>query len=184
MTDETPPPQRENIWLNIGLNVIIPSILMSKGGKIYEYFTKQPLESTLWLLVIALSFPIAYGVYDFIVRKKYNFFSILGFVSILITGAVAILELPKDWVAVKEAAIPALFALAILISLKTPFPLVKTFLYNPDIFDVPKIENALAERNKRDRVRKTVSPLHTIIGGIESTECGVELRPSQVCYSQ
>lgn len=153
-TDNNEAPKRENIWLNIGLNVIIPSILMSKGGKWYESITGNPLEKTHWLLVIALAFPIAYGVYDFIARKKYNFFSILGFVSILITGAVGILELPKDWVAVKEAAIPLLFAIAILVSLKTPFPLVKTFLYNPDIFDVPKIESALEERQNQNAFEK------------------------------
>ena len=127
---------------------------MSQGGKVYAYFTKRELEQTHWLLVIALAFPVAYGIYDFVARKKYNFFSVLGFVSILITGAVGIFELNKDWVAVKEAAIPALFAVAVLVSLKTPFPLVRTFLFNPDIFNVPKIERALVERNNETAFEK------------------------------
>lgn len=133
-------PKRENIWVNISLNVLIPSLLMTKG-KSWLGLEAAPL------LVVALAFPVSYGVFDFITRKKYNFFSVLGFVSILISGSVGLMELDKGWIAVKEAAIPALFALAVLVSLKTPFPLVRTFLYNPEIFNVPKIESALKKQN-------------------------------------
>lgn len=150
---QQPEVKRENIWLNIGLNVLIPSLLMTKGKSWFEWLhqsifqPEQPFEMRPeWLLVIGLAFPLSYGIYDFITRRKYNFFSVLGFVSILITGGVGLMELDKDWIAIKEAAIPALFAIAVLISLKTPFPLVKTFLYNPELFDVPKIEAALQER--------------------------------------
>jgi intracellular septation protein A len=133
----TPPP--ENLWLNIGLNVLLPSVLMTKGK---DWLGLEPA----WLLVVALAFPVSYGIYDFIARKKCNFFSILGFVSILISGGVGLLQLDKDWIAVKEAAIPALFAIAVLVSLKTPYPLVRTFLYNPQLFDVQKVETALQKK--------------------------------------
>ncbi len=140
-------PARENIWLNIGLNVIVPSVLMSKG-KDWFHLEQAPL------LCVALAFPLVYGVYDFIARKKYNFFSILGFVSILITGGVGLLKLPSGWIAIKEAAIPALFSVAVLVSLKTKFPLVRTFLYNPELFNVPKIDLALTERNTHPQFEK------------------------------
>jgi len=150
MTDTAAtPPKRENIWLNIALNVLIPSLLMSKGK---DYLPLGPA----WLLVVALAFPLSYGIYDFVTRRKYNFFSVLGFVSILISGGVGLLELDKDWIAVKEAAIPALFAVAVLVSLKTPFPLVRTFLYSPEIFDVPKIESALKERQNESAFEKLI----------------------------
>lgn len=143
-SDSNPPrtaaPKRENVWMNIGLNVLVPSLLMTKGKDWLG------LENPAWLLVIALAFPISYGIYDLVTRKKYNFFSVLGFVSILISGGVGLMELDKGWIAVKEAAIPALFAVAVLASLWTPFPLVRTFLYSPEIFDVPKIEAALKAR--------------------------------------
>ncbi|MCA9216036.1 MAG: hypothetical protein KDB27_23375 [Planctomycetales bacterium] len=157
MTEERKLPKRENVWLNICLNVIVPSILMSQGAKIYKFATKQELEANYWVLIVALAFPVAYGIYDFITRKKYNFFSVLGFVSILITGMVGIFELDGDWIAVKEAAVPALFAIAVLVSLKTPFPLVRTFLFNPEIFDVPKIEAALREKGNRFEFEKLLA---------------------------
>ena len=130
--------------MNLGLNVLVPSLLMTKGK------SWLGLESPALLLVIALAFPISYGIYDFVTRKKYNFFSVIGFVSILISGGVGLLELDKDWIAIKEAAIPALFAIAVFVSLWTPFPLIKTFLYNPEIFDVPKIEAALVEKDTKE----------------------------------
>lgn len=156
--------KRENVWLNIGLNVLIPSLIMSKANDLQKWYfglsddvlPKELPVSPAWVLVFALAFPVCYGIYDFATRKKYNFFSILGFVSILISGGVGLLELDKDWIAVKEAAIPALFAVAVWVSLKTPFPLVRTFLYSPEIFDVPKVEAALTERNNHSNFEKLI----------------------------
>jgi hypothetical protein len=48
---------------------------------------------------------------------------------------------------VKEAAIPGLIGLAVLISLKTPYPLIRTLLYSPEVIDVEKVQAALSERN-------------------------------------
>lgn len=55
------------------------------------------------------------------------------------------MEIPTEWFAVKEAAIPLLLGLAVLISLKTPYPLIRTLLYNPEIIDVEKVHRALVE---------------------------------------
>ena len=105
-------------------------------------------------LILALAFPLSYGIYDFAARRKYNFFSILGFISILITGGVGLLRIDKDWIAVKEAAVPSLFGLAVLVTLKTPRPLVRMFLFNDQILDVQKVEAALEETNKRSAFEK------------------------------
>lgn len=154
----TAPPKRENIWLNIGLNVILPSVLMSKGK---EWLGLEPAP----LLIVALAFPVCYGIYDLVTRRKYNFFSVLGFVSILISGGVGLMELDKDWIAVKEAAIPALFAIAVVVSLKTPFPLIRTFLYSPEIFDVPKVEAALKEKDNESPFEKLMTRCTLYLAG-------------------
>ena len=157
-TCDTPTPKRENIWLNIGLNVIVPSVLMSKGS---DWLSLAPAP----LLVLSLAFPAAYGIYDFVTRRKCNFFSILGLVSILISGGVGLLELDKDWIAIKEAAIPALFAIAVLASLKTSFPLVRTFLYSPELFDVPKVEAALIENKNESQFEKLMTRCTLYLAG-------------------
>ena len=154
----TEPPQRENIWLNLALNCIIPSVLMTKGSS-WLGIEGAPL------LILALAFPICYGIYDFVSRKKYNFFSILGFVSILITGGIGLLEVDVFWFAIKEAAIPALFAVAVLVSLVTPFPLIRGFLFNPEIFDVPKIDAALDAKGKRDDFEKLMKNCTLLLAG-------------------
>ena len=172
-------PQRENIWLNLGLNVLIPSLLLTKGqgwleklaGRMSVFdglltgLNEAGVKTSAVVLVIALAFPVLYGIYDFVVRKKYNFFSVLGFVSVLISGGIGLFELNKDWVAVKEAAIPALFAIAVLVSLKTPFPLVRTFLFSPEIFDVPKIETALAEKGQQQPFEKLMARCTVMLSG-------------------
>lgn len=131
--------KQENALLNLGVNIVIPAILMMKGHKWFG------LSSEL-SLVFALIFPLSYGLHDFIFKKKFNFFSILGFISVLLTGGIGLLKLPKEWVAIKEAAVPLIIGLAVLISLKTPYPLVRTLLYNDAILDVPKIDSLLKEK--------------------------------------
>lgn len=137
----------ENIWLNLGLNILLPSILLMKGAKLLARAGYEAPPALI--LVIALMFPVVYGIYDFQKRRKYNFFSVLGFISILITGSVGLLHLDKDWIAVKEAAVPALFGLAVLATLKTRKPLVRLFLYNDQVIDVPKVEAELDRRGNR-----------------------------------
>lgn len=167
--------KRENVWLNIGLNVLLPSLLMTKGeGWLERLGVFSSLGGALpWVesnkpavvLVIALAFPVCYGIYDFVTRKKYNFFSVLGFVSILISGGVGLMQLDKDWIAIKEAAIPLLFAIAVFVSLKTPFPLVRTFLYSPELFDVPKVEAALKEKQNESQFEKLMFRCTVFLAG-------------------
>lgn len=146
-----PPAKRENLWLNLILNVILPSLLLSKGGK---WFGLPPAP----VLVISLSFPIAYGIYDRIARKKINLFSVIGFVSVLITGAVGLLKnVPTQWIAIKEAAVPLLFAVAILASAKSKKPLVRSLLYSPELFDVDLIEASLDARGTRPAFNKIIA---------------------------
>ena len=132
--------KKENLLLNILLNIAIPTVVLMKlSGENY-------LGVKLGI-VVALAFPIGYGLYDFRNRHKINFFSILGVVSVLLTGGISLLELDPKYIAIKEASIPGLLGIATLISIKTRWPLVKTMLYNKSIICVDKIELALKERN-------------------------------------
>lgn len=139
-----PKTKRESVFLSLILNIIIPSIVMMKGN---QWFDWTPVMS----LVLALSFPIGYGIYDFSIRRKYNFISILGFVSILLTGGIGLLHLPKEWIAAKEAAIPLLIGVVVLGSLKTRYPLIRTLLFNPEVIDTDRIEARLKESGNTQR---------------------------------
>lgn len=147
MTDIGPsqkqnPPRQENFLLNIAFNIIIPSLLLMRGK---DWLGWSPSIA----LLVALAFPSAYFLIDLRSRGKRNFISVIGFISILITGGVGLLQLDKGWIAIKEAAVPALFGVAVLASLKTRYPLVRTFLFSPEIFDVELVNRRLEQRNAR-----------------------------------
>jgi intracellular septation protein A len=134
-------PKQENPWLNLVFNLILPSFILMKGE---AWFQWSPVKA----LVIALSLPLMYGVYDLVARKTWNTLSIIGLISILLTGGIGLLELPTQWIAVKEAAIPTLLGLIVLGSLKTRYPLVKTFIFNKQFFEVEKIETTLGQKQQ------------------------------------
>jgi hypothetical protein len=60
------------------------------------------------------------------------------------------MELNAFWFAVKEAAIPAIIGFSVLLSMRTKTPLVKEFLYNPQIMNVERIAAALDERKTHE----------------------------------
>ncbi len=142
--------QKDSPLLNFAINIIIPSVILMK-------FSGESQLGPVKGLLIAISFPLFYGIYDFIKQKKVNFISILGLVSILITGVIGLLQLDSHWIAVKEAAVPLIIGLAVVGSLWTPFPLVKKLLFNEQIINVPKINQHLDERGNADQFEKKMT---------------------------
>jgi hypothetical protein len=137
-----PPPKRENLLLNIACNIVVPSIVLTK-------LSTEDRLGPMWGMVVALAFPLGYGIYDLVRRKKTNVFSIVGLLSVLLTGGLNYLKVDLQWFAIKEAAIPLLFAAAVLISNYSRRPLVREVLCNEQVMDMPRIEAALADRGTR-----------------------------------
>ncbi len=98
-------------------------------------------------LIVALAFPISWGLFELLKYKKFNFIALLGLISVLLTSGIGLLQLEPQWLAVKEAAIPGLIGVAVLISTQTRYPLIKTLLYNPKIMQVDKIKKKPDELN-------------------------------------
>ena len=130
--------RKENMLVNIVFNIAIPALILAKLS------TPERL-GPVTALIAAICFPLSYGLYDLIKSGKWNFFSILGLLSTLLTGGFALMKLPIFWFAVKEASIPTLFGLATLISLKTRYPIVKKVLLNPALINIELINQRLAE---------------------------------------
>jgi hypothetical protein len=135
--------KKENMLVNIVMNIVIPTLILTKLSG--ETFMGYPSLGATWGLIVALAFPITYGLRDFITRRKFNFFSALGIISVLLTGGISLMHLDTKYYAIKEAAIPGLIGLLVIISTKTRYPLVKTFIYNDTILKVEKIAQALKE---------------------------------------
>jgi intracellular septation protein A len=150
--------RRENIWINLAVNILIPVVVLKKGSD------WLPALAAVHVLFVALSFPVAYFLYDLWRRRKYNLFSILGFVSVLLTGGIGLLQLNPVWIAVKEAAVPAVIGLAVVLSLKSRYPLVRTFLYNRELMDVDRIDRALSDHGTRQCFDKLLVTCTWLLG--------------------
>ena len=115
-------------------------------------------------MLLALVFPLAWGVRDLLRRRKLNLFAALGLVSILLTGGIGLLQLDTHWLAVKEAAIPGLIGLAVVISAYTRFPLVRLVLLSPALIDVERIGRGLDERGNREAFEDRLKTATRMLG--------------------
>ncbi|BFM07581.1 VC0807 family protein [Halioxenophilus aromaticivorans] len=151
MNNPTEPtkPKKENLLVNLLLNIIVPTLVLTKLS------SEEYLGPTV-ALIVALAFPIAYGLWDYRERKKWNLFSILGLISVLLTGGISLLQLDPKYIAIKEAAIPAILGIATLLSTRTRYPLVKTILLNDSVLDVDKINQALEQQNHKASFNKVL----------------------------
>lgn len=129
-----------NMLINLAFNIIIPTLIMTKlSGEDYL----GPMLS----IVVALAFPVGYGARDYLQSRKANLFSVLGIFSVVMTGGMSLLHIDPQYIAIKEAAVPACFGIATLLSIRTRYPLVKTFLFNEQILQISKVTAALTARN-------------------------------------
>ena len=163
-----PKAKPEHPLANILINVLIP--VMALG-----YLSKDPAVQQMlgkavrpWhlgpakALAIALALPLGYGIRHFLLTRKGNFFSALGLVSVLLTGGLTLYLWNPDGTVkpaagvlfgVKEASIPLALGAAILLSQRTANPLLRVFLYNDTLFDIPAIERHIGERGEEPAYR-------------------------------
>lgn len=137
-----PKPKPENLLLNLVCNVGLPTAIMT-------WASGPKALGPKWGLLVALLFPLGYGIQDFIRRRRFNFISGIGFVSVLVTGGFGLLKLDGFWFAVKDGVLPALIGVAVLASMKAKEPLVHEILFNPQVIDVERVEAALAARGEQ-----------------------------------
>ena len=107
------------------------------------------VSTAYWLKVVfaryqtTLAIPIEYSTL--------NFFSVVGLASVGLTGTFALLKVDGFWFAVKEASVPALFGIAILATLNSESPLVRSLVLSEAVVDVARLDAALDERGVRGK---------------------------------
>ncbi|MCQ2369475.1 MAG: hypothetical protein MJ007_03235 [Paludibacteraceae bacterium] len=148
---------RSNPIVSIIISIVIPAIILSK-------FSDAAHLGVLPGFLIALAFPIGQSLYELIVQKKVGFIAIVGLVSIFCTGIIGVLELPTEWLAYKEAAVPLLIGAAVVISLKTPYPLIKKLFYNKELMDVERIDEKLKENGSEEKFEKVLRNSTYMVG--------------------
>jgi hypothetical protein len=133
------PAAKPNPWFELIVTIAIPAVVLmqlSSGQRL----------GPAGALMLALAFPLGYGLWQLLRQRKLNLMASIGVVSTLLTGGIGLLALDPQWLAVKEAAIPGAIGLAVLISARTRYPLVRLLVFNRALFDVDKVQQALRAR--------------------------------------
>ena len=154
MTDQ----QKQNPFMDLIVSIVLPSVVLMK-------FSGEDNLGPVMGLIVALAFPLGWGLYELIVHKKRNFVALLGLISVLLTGGIGLMKLDNQWLAIKEAAIPALIGIGVVISTYTKYPLVKTLLFNPKILHVDKINEKLEEKNNKEQFDKQLLNTNYLLAG-------------------
>lgn len=133
---ESTPTHKPRPMIDLLVSILIPSVILMK-------FSGPEHLGPSGALIIALAFPLGWGTYELFKYRKFNFIALLGLISVLLTGGIGLFQLAPKWLAVKEAAVPGVIGLAVLISAYTPYPLIRTLLYNPRVLNIDKIQMKL-----------------------------------------
>jgi intracellular septation protein A len=107
-------------FFNLIFNLILPTVILTK-------FSGEAALGPLYGLIVALIFPIFYGIAEFHFHKKINFFSVIGLISVLLTGGIGVFQISARWLAIKEAFVPGFIGLIVIASTYTKYPLLKIF---------------------------------------------------------
>jgi hypothetical protein len=134
--------KNENPILSLVINIVIPVMILHKGA---HYLGAN---GALWALLAALSFPLVYGIRDYVRTKNKNYVSIIGVVNACLTGGLALFQLEGGWFALKDASLPYCLGLYVLISSFTDKPFAKAFFMNPQILKVEVLQKSLDEQGK------------------------------------
>ena len=152
MAEKNASTQDENPLMNIIINVIAPVLILSQMSK---------EEGSLWHLgpekamYAALALPLGYGIWHFLKNRKLNIFSVVGVISVLLTGIITLLIWRDPSLrphaallfGIKEAAQPLLLGSLFVLTHRSKSPLFNAFIYNDGLFNVKKIEKEVTAQD-------------------------------------
>ena len=128
---------RASPWLELGVTILAPSIVLMSGND---------WIGAVATLLVALALPLGWGLWQLQHQRSFGLMATIGVVSTLLTGGIGLLALDTKWLAIKEAAVPAVLGLVVAGSAWTRRPLIHALVFNPTLFDVDRVQQALAER--------------------------------------
>lgn len=143
---------------NLLFNIAIPVIILSK-------FSTEAYLGPVWGLIVALMFPIGYGLWELKQSGKINFFSVVGLISVLLTGGMSLLQLDPKYIAIKEAAVPGIIGLLVWFSQHSKFHLIKTMLENAQLLNMEKLHAALAKKDNSALFEQKMNFTNQLLAG-------------------
>ena len=157
---------KENPLLSVCFNIFIPVMVLKNGedwiAKILVSFGRADLtlqksniiDLSSISFIIAITFPIAYFIYDLLKKKNINIISIFGFINVLLTGGIGIFGakygLSKNWFIFKEGFLPLFIGSLLLFMRRFKKVSFNKILLNDILFDNEKIGASIKEEVKGD----------------------------------
>ena len=149
---------KPNPLIELLITLFIPAIILMK-------LSGPENLGTVNALLLALAFPLFWGARALLRERKANLFAALGIISILLTGGIGLLQLDTQWLAVKEAAVPGLIGLIVVVSAYTSKPLVRVLLFSPALMNVERIQENLNERGNHAAFESRLKITTWMLGG-------------------
>lgn len=141
--DHSRPEHKPRPLIDLLVSIVIPSVILMK-------FSGDEHLGATQALIVALAFPLGWGAFELLRYRKFNWIALLGLISVLLTGGIGLLELDPKWLAIKEAAVPGVIGIGVLVSTFTPYPLVRTLLFNPKVLNTATIQERLEHSGKTE----------------------------------
>ena len=145
-------------FVDILISILIPSLILMKASG------DDRLGPT-GALLLALAFPVIYGLLELTRHGRRNVMALLGIVSVLLTGGIGLLKIDAQWLAVKEAAIPLAIGVGVIVANRLGYPLVRKLLFNPTLVDVERIHAELDRRGNRGSFETRLNRANTLLAG-------------------
>ena len=146
-----PPARQENFLWSLFCNILAPVFILNKGAGFF------PADGALYSLLLALAFPVAYGLREYSAAKHINKLSAIGLASVLLTGGMALARPKGIFFAVKEALIPLIVALFVAGSVFYKKPFLRWLFVNSPLFDSRLIWERARAAGKEGRLERLMN---------------------------
>ena len=97
-----------NTQLVVGF--VIPTIVLL-------FLSGESRLGPLWAMVLALAFPLTLELYSLRIKRKPSLMSLFAIIGILVIGAISLLGLSEDWLALRRSIVYLAAALGLIIAL-------------------------------------------------------------------
>lgn len=136
------------------VNVVLPTVVLLG-------LSNESRLGPARAMILALVFPVIFELYSLSKRRKPSVLSIVSIIGILITGAIILLRLSEDWLAIRRSAIYIIAALALLISMLMKRSLIALAL--PYVLDMDLVQKKARQNNTQQKLQKRINAVSYIL---------------------
>ena len=139
------------------LNVVFPALAIT-------LLSPEEILGPSLAFLVALVLPLSYGVIYFSLNSRISIFSLIGLISVILTGSFGIMQLSPFWMIAKETGIPLVIGLVIIWTGKLNRPFMGILL--TEIMDMKLVEDDYASKNKTKKLKKDIRKSNSMFASV------------------